>query len=278
VLFIRTIEEWNSITTPATLSYLLGQGAGPLLASRVAGLTSAITIFTTLVTAGLLLPFMLIGGWRRRRSPDFGPFFVYAFLLFAFSTLVSAVHVPGGTFIHSAVALAPHGYVLALEGVVAAVAWIAARRPRWDPDTATRLFVGTAVAFAALAAIGGTLSVHTRWQSERAQRQGLAAALDAAGAGTTDRLMSIDAAGYRYFTGRGGVVLVNDPLATIEEVGRAYDARWLVLERDEAVPAVSPILLEDARPPWVGPAAWRDADRIALFPLCFEAADPRCTS
>ena len=27
VLFIRDIEEWNSITTPATLDYLLGQGA-----------------------------------------------------------------------------------------------------------------------------------------------------------------------------------------------------------------------------------------------------------
>ena len=49
-------------------------------------------------------PFMVIGGWARRRSTDFGPFFVYAAILFAFSALVSAVHVPGGTFIHSAVA------------------------------------------------------------------------------------------------------------------------------------------------------------------------------
>jgi 4-amino-4-deoxy-L-arabinose transferase-like glycosyltransferase len=278
VLFIRTIDEWNSITTPATLSHLLGQGLGPLLASRVAGLVSALTIFTTLVAGGLLLPFMLIGGWVCRRSVAFGPFFAYALLLFAFSTLVSAVHVPGGTFIHSAVALAPHAYILALEGIVAAVAWIAVRRPRWDPGVASRLFVATAVGFGVLAAVGGTLSVHTRWATQRDQRLALAAALDSTGAATSDRLMSIDAAGYRYYTGRGGVVLVNDPLTSIEEVGRAYDARWLVLERDEAVPAVTGILLDDVRPAWVGPASWRDADRIALFPLCFEAGDPRCGS
>ena len=148
VLYIRTIEEWNSITTPATLGHLLGQGIGPLVLSRIGGFVAAIGIFTTLVAGGVLLPFMLIGAWAKRRSVDFGPFFAYAAILFAFSALVSAVHVPGGTFIHSAVALAPHGYLLALEGVAVAVAWMAARRRRWDRETATRMFVGAAVAFA----------------------------------------------------------------------------------------------------------------------------------
>ncbi|MFL5768834.1 MAG: ArnT family glycosyltransferase, partial [Chloroflexota bacterium] len=131
VLFIRSIDEWNSITTPANLGWLLGEGVGPLVASRVSGLVSGIVIFTTLVANFLLLPFMIVGGWARRRSPDFGPFFAYAAIFFAFSALVSAVHVPGGTFIHSAVALAPHAYILALEGIALAVAWIAARRPAW---------------------------------------------------------------------------------------------------------------------------------------------------
>ncbi|HEY7736745.1 MAG TPA: glycosyltransferase family 39 protein [Candidatus Limnocylindrales bacterium] len=278
VLFIRSIDEWNSITTPATLSHLLGQGVGPLIMSRIGGLIAAITIFTTLVAGGLLLPFMVIGGWLRRRSIDFGPFFVYAGLLFAFSALISAVHVPGGTFIHSAVGLAPHGYILAIEGIVAGVAWIAARRPAWNRDVAARVFITTAVGFAVLAAVGGSLSVHARWRTEREQRLAVARALDAAGAPKTDRLMSIDASGYRYYTGRGGVVLVNDPLEAIERVGRAYRARWLVLERDESVAAVSGILLQDARPPWVGPATWREDDRIALYPLCFDPADPRCAA
>ena len=133
VFFIRDIGEWNSITAPATLDHLLGMGIGPFLATRIGGLVSAVMIFTTLITGFVLAPFMVIGAWARRRSLDFGPFFAYAALLFGFSTLVSAVHVPGGTFIHSAVALAPHAYILALEGVAVAVAWIAARRRALGP-------------------------------------------------------------------------------------------------------------------------------------------------
>jgi len=39
VLFIRSIDEWDSITTPATLDHLLGMGIGPLLVTRLGGLT-----------------------------------------------------------------------------------------------------------------------------------------------------------------------------------------------------------------------------------------------
>jgi hypothetical protein len=142
VFFIRDIGEWNSITIPATLDHLLGMGIGPLLLTRIGGAIAAVTIYVTLVCGFVLAPTMIVGGWARRRSLDFGPFFVYAAILFAFSALVSAVHVPGGTFIHSAIALAPFTYILALEGVAVAVAWIAARRPAWDAGSATRVFSG----------------------------------------------------------------------------------------------------------------------------------------
>jgi len=68
VLFIRSIDEWNSITTPANLDWLLSQGLGPLLASRIGGLVAAITIFAVLVGGVLLVPLMVLGGWARRRS------------------------------------------------------------------------------------------------------------------------------------------------------------------------------------------------------------------
>ena len=136
VLFIRDIGEWNSITTPASLEHLLGMGAGPLIATRIGGAIAAAMIYLTLVCGFILGPTMVIGAWARRRSTDFGPFFVYAAILFAFSALVSAVHVPGGTFIHSAVALAPYSYILALEGIVIVIGWVAARRPSWDRESA----------------------------------------------------------------------------------------------------------------------------------------------
>ena len=280
VLFIRSIEEWNSITTPATLDHFLGQGVGPLIATRVGGLVAALTIYATLVAGVLLAPFMILGGWHRRQKGTFGPFFLYAAILFGFSALVSAVHVPGGTFIHSAVALAPHSYVLAVEGIVVAVAWVAARRSAWHAPSAARVFVAATMVLAAAVAAVGTLGVHSQWARERDERVQVARALDATGAPRSDRVMSIDAAGYRYHTGRGGVVLVNDPPEVIEQVATAYDIRWLVIESDDAVPAVAPVL-RGARPRWIGQPvlelpAGGDVPAVAVYPLCIQPDPVRC--
>jgi Dolichyl-phosphate-mannose-protein mannosyltransferase len=280
VLFIRDIGEWNSIATPANLDHLLAMGIGPLLLSRLGGLVAAVTVYVTLVAGVVLAPFMVIGGWARRRSDDIRPFFAYAGILFAFSAIVSAVHVPGGTFIHSAVALAPYSYILALEGVAVGVAWVAARRRTWDPAAATRIFTAAVVAFAVVCAVFGTLVVHTVWELRRERGVAVAAALDTAGAPLSDRVMSIDAASTKYWSGRGGVVLVNDPLDTVRVVAQAYDIRWLVLDRGESSPVAGPILA-GTRPAWVGPPIAQyhvDADGtlqpatgdpdLAVYPLC----------
>ena len=162
---------------------------------------------------------------------------------------------PGGTFIHSAVALAPYSYILALEGVALAVAWVASRRRAWDAATATRIFTGAIIGFAVVCAVVGTLFVHQVWDQRRDRAVAVAAALDDAGAPLTDRVMSIDAASTKYWSGRGGVVLVNDPIETVHEVADAYDIRWLVLDGAESVPIARPILV--GRPAGLGGAAHR---------------------
>src|SRR6185436_517705 len=189
VLFIRDIGEWNSISTPATLDHLLGKGIGPLIVTRIGGAIAAAMIYLTLVCGFILGPTLVIGAWARRRSTDFGPFFVYAAILFTFSALVSAVHVPGGTFIHSAVALAPYSYILALEGIVIAVGWVATRRPSWDRESAVHVFGGAAIGFAVVIAVLGSLAVHENWASRRDEATKVAQALDAAGAPQSDRVM-----------------------------------------------------------------------------------------
>jgi hypothetical protein len=276
VLFIRDIGEWNSITIPASLDHLLGMGWGPLLMTRVGGLIAALFIFSVLVGALALIPFLLVGAWKRRRDAAFGPYFAYAALLFAFSALVSAVHVPGGTFIHSAVALAPHGYVLALWGIVFAVGWVGRRRTSWDTGRAGRVFVSGAVVFGVATAIWGSLTVHRSWDEKRQRAQAVGVALGEAGAAAEDRVMSIDASGTKYWTGHGGVVLVNDPIETVEEVARAYDIRWLVLERADSVPAVKAILVDGQRPAWVGHPVL-DAEEVSVYPVCTRPGDDRCT-
>jgi hypothetical protein len=164
-------------------------------------------IFATLVCGFVLAVPAVIGAWARRQSVDFGPFFTYAAVLFGFSALVSAVHVPGGTFIHSAVALAPHTYILALEGVAVGVAWIAAHRSAWNAEAATRIFTGAAIVFGISVALLGALVVHATWSTRRADATSVAAALGPRARHMTRRVMSIDASGTKYATRRGGVVL-----------------------------------------------------------------------
>ena len=273
VMFIRSIGEWNSIATPATLEHLLGMGAGPLLGSRVGGFVAAVTIYVVLIAGLVLAPFIVVGGWVRRRSVDFGPFFTYAALLFGFSTIVSAVHVPGGTFIHSAVALAPYSYVLALEGVVVAVAWLGRGRTAWDPAPATRLAIVGTVGVVVVGALASVTVVHAGWGAGRDRLLAVRDALDEAGAPSTARVMSIDAAATRYWTGRGGVVLVNDPVETIGQVADAYDIDWLVLDRGAVAPT-NPILDGD-RPAWLGEPIFEDGDPVkqAVFPVEPQAAE-----
>ena len=291
VLFIRDIAEWNSITTPATLDHLLGMGIVPLLVTRIGGFIAAVSIYLVLVCGLILGPPLAVGAWARRHSPDFLPFFVYAAILFAFSGLISAVHVPGGTFIHSAVALAPHSYILALEGIGVGVAWIAARRPAWRAIVATRLFTVAAIVFSLVLALSASQSVHAHWAADRDKATAIAAAFQRASVPATDRVMSIDAAGTKYATGRGGVVLVNDPLATILDVGFAYNIRWLVLDGSEGVDSVAPILNDDQRPAWIGPPIYSEPGSaltangtvqkysLAVFPVCLDGSfDPRCFS
>jgi hypothetical protein len=289
VLFIRNMGEWNDITTPATLNHLLGMGIIPLLLTRIGGFIAAAVIYLVLVCGVVLGPPLAVGAWARRHSPDFLPFFIYATILFGFSGLISAVHVPGGTFIHSAAALAPHSYILALEGIGVAVAWMAARRPDWRAIFATRLFAVVAIAFSLFIALIGTQNVHATWQVRHDKATAVASAFQAAGVPATDRVMSIDAAGMKYATGHGGVVLVNDPLDTILEVGFAYGIRWLVLDASDGVGSVAPILNEDRRPAWIGPPIYTEragapaADgtiqkvSFGVYPLCLDGSfDPRC--
>ena len=63
----------------------------------------------------------------------------------------------------------------------------------------------------------------------------------------------------------------------MESVARAYDIRWLVLEKDDSVPAAKAILVDGQRPSGVGrPVLVRDD--AALYPVCTMADDPRCAS
>ena len=293
ILWITDYRQLYSVSTETTLGSFLSQGLGSLLSSRISGLVSAVTICATVPLLVFLAPFTLIGAWLRRRNPAFTPWIVYGLTLFAFSALLFAVHVPYGTFLHSAVALVPHAYIAALVGIAGAVDWVARRRPSWNPPRARRVFTAMVVGVVVLGSIGGSWITLRAWNRETELRKELAVALTDAPTG--DRVMSADAGAFRYLAGRAGIVTPDDPLPVIEDALRRYDIRWLVLERDHLVPALAPVLAGDIRPTWLSaPTLVIPADpdlpsgsptpdasslpRAAVFAVCLDAADTRCTT
>jgi hypothetical protein len=272
-IWIRTISEWNSITAEPSPANFFAQGLGPILASRLQGLVDAVGNFVVMIASIVLLPFLLIGALARRSSRDFGPWFVYTFVAFGGATILYPLHVPGGAFIHTAIGLAPHAAILAVEGILILVSWIAGRRRRWETGPAGSFFVWGIVGLVIATAVVFTPSVHAAWDASRQPRIALATELDRLGVLRTDRLLSIDAAGMKYWTGRPGVVTPDDPIEIIESVARAYQTSWLVIERNDAARALGPVLA-GTRPPWIGPPVFSvpSADggspRLALFPLC----------
>jgi hypothetical protein len=281
ILWISDYSQLYSITSPTGPETLLADGIGAFVAGRLGGLLSAFGLFALMPLVVVLVPVALIGAWVRRRDVAFTPFFVYAVAFFAASGLLFAVHVPHGTFIHSAGALLPHTFLLVTAGVASAVTWIAQRRTSWNSARATALFTYAAVAVVVLAATFQTVSTLGRWAQTRAVQQNVARVLQATPA--ADRVMSADAGAYFYLTGREGVVTPNDPLPVIEDTMRAYDVRWLVLERSQIVPSLEPVLAGEIHPSWLSEAVAvvparheADATAAALYAVCMSAADTRC--
>jgi hypothetical protein len=280
-LWIRDIAEWNSITADPSLSSWLAQGWGPIIGSRLDGLFAALGSFAVMIASVVLLPFLVIGMAARRHSRDFGPWFVYAFIAFAGATFLYPLHVPGGAFIHTAIGLQPHAAILAVEGVLIFVGWFARRRHSWREGPAGTIFVWSIVALVVGSAVIFTRPVQAGWDAVRQPRIALAAELDRLGVPRDDRILSIDAAGIKYWTGRPGVVTPDDPIEVIESVARAYGIRWLVLERGDAARALAPVL-GGTRPSWIGapvfavPSADGGLPRLALYPVCTSSGDARC--
>ena len=285
ILWITTYNEQfslSAVTTPATF---FAQGLGPLLASRIGGLVAAVQVLAGTTLGFFLLPFCVIGTWNYRGSPAFRPWLVYATTFFVFSALVFAVHLPYGMALHSGMALVPQAYLLSVVGLTASVRWVAARRPSWRVEQATRNF--TLIAIAAAWILGGfaTWKLATTWSGEVATETALMRAQQVP---VNDRLMSPDPGAYWYRWGIAGVPTPYDPLSVVEATAARYQVRWLILERAYVVPSLEPVLAGTVHPSWLSkplavvPASQSDTGpdaalpQAALYAVCLSPGDTRC--
>jgi hypothetical protein len=186
--------------------------------------------------------------------------------------------------------MVPFTFVLAFEGAVLASRWTARHRPTWTAEGAARLFLVAAVASVVINAAAFTVMAMPSWNVDRDDMLAAGRALDSAGAPATDRVLSADPAGIKYFTGRGGVVTPNDSLDVIHQVAADYDIRWLILERAHIVEPMIPVIEGKSDVGWIGApvfvvpytgpktgdAAADNAPAMAIYPVCTERYDMRC--
>jgi hypothetical protein len=290
ILWITSYNQQFSVadvTTPATF---FAQGLGPILASRANGFVQAIVVLGGTPFLFFLVPLVLIGAWDRRRDPAFVPWISYGIVFLAACTLVFAEHVQFGLALHSGAALLPHGYLLGVRGLGVSVEWVALRRRGWDAARATRNFTAIAIGVVWLFALAATWKVTTGWGADRSMREAVLASRPVP---ASDRLMSPDPGAYWDGWGLEGVPTPSDPLPVIEETLRRYGVRWLIIERDHAVPALDAILRGGEKPAWLSaPLAQAPAGnpgpfasvspgddtvpRAVLYAVCLTDGDARC--
>ena len=168
--------------------------------------------------AFVLAPFMIVGGWLRRRSTDFGPFFVYAAILFAFSALVSAVHVPG-RHVHPlgrrarAVQLHPRARGHRRRGRLGRRPTAGLGREAGHRGSSCGAAIGVRGRCAAVARLARRSTRPGRPAPTSDRRRSRTRSTRPARPRATGSCRSTPS-GTKYWTGHGGVVLVNDPLDT----------------------------------------------------------------
>lgn len=213
------------------------QDPGSILQGRWWALTA--NLQTVLAVWGMifLTPLALIGGWVLRRHGLVQLAGLYGMLLFAAMTILFAFPGARGGLFHSGAALLPFIYATALTGLDQAVDWVAARRRRWQPQQAKRVFGAGLVAMAialSLFIYYNRVLKNNAWNSADAAYPAIVDWVERQDPAAT--VMIGNPPAYRYHGGGLSVVVPNEAPATILTVARRYHVDYLILDRNHPFP------------------------------------------
>jgi hypothetical protein len=245
-LLIR-YEDFFAVRSPTLDGFLAALPA--VLGAKLGALVSNGSTFVLAFALVLVLP--LVRGARRLwPRPDVRAWCALAILVFAAQSLVFTLHSTRGSYFHSLGAFFPFGVALAATG---GERLLAQRRPgiggAWT--------WGTLLLMAALSA--GALS---QWDlSFNTGARARAAAVDAIPAGP---FLAIDAAAWRWISGRSVIVTPADGIATAACVAARSGARSVVLE-EAHFSHYDALYRGEERPAWLDAPIERGSVRI--FPV-----------
>lgn len=206
-------------------------GWGAILEGKWFGLTTALGTAIGPLCSIAAFPFALIGGWKLRRHPRYGPVWLYGGLLFAVMTLVFTFPGARGGLFHSGAALLPFVIPAALVGVDISVEAVARRLPHWQPEKSKPIFALLLVALIL------TLTAFLFLRRLAAPQPELFYAdigrwLADSNVSPDSAVMAWDPPGFYYFTEHPALIVPNGGVEAVLSAMRRYDARWLVLDEN----------------------------------------------
>ena len=257
MLWIASYNEQFSITGDPALGSYLERGPGVIVGTRLDTLVQLLGRTSVVLGGAFIAPF-LFGLWRERLRPDLAPFIVYWVVLFAAMVLVFTLHAPFGAWYHSAWAWLPFAIPLAVANGLPLLDALGRRVPMLRRPRNVRFLAGAALVGAVVLSLVGSAALAAGWRRDSAKAASAATYL-AEHAARSDVVMYVDPPSLNLLTGNPAVAPPFEPPSVVGDVARAYDVRWLVVERASGAERDVLDLWDGAA--WLGDApAYEDGD------------------
>lgn len=280
-LWLRSYDEIFSYQIALTPHHLLAWGLWPIVRSKAQTL-----LWNSVILLGMLqfflAPFAWLGFRRahgRAQRALLRPVLLYGNVLFLIMTLLFTFPSRRGSLLHSAAALIPWLMALVPAGIDAA----AGRFARWrhhDPAQARRFFGDGFIVVAALVSVWlyaqalflppATNATLASWNERATHYATVEEWLVARGA--AGPILVVDPPAFTVATGRPAIMIPTDSLDALTAAADRFDARWLVVEQDHAIP-LNPAWKDGTPPP-----GWRHVaegvDALGAPVRLFERALP----
>lgn len=229
-IFITTYNDVFAYDRTFNLTDYLAWGWGNILQSKLEAASLAAQTFIGVSGLTAFVIFVIIAWIHLRRNRFLRPFAWYTLGLYLVMSLVFTFPGQRGSLLHSSTALWPWTMALASAGIGVGVDWIAARRPRWNPEQAKGFFGVTLVILVFFISLivsgeqplgGGDAAVY-------GEIKGLVPA------GATIMIDSPPA--FHYHTQLPAVVVPNEPPERLLLAAQAYNVDYLVLNGNRPPP------------------------------------------
>lgn len=260
-LWIRSYNEQFSIGHEVDLGTYLAWGPLNIIGSKLASWGQLIGR-TAVLLGGVFLFSFAYGLWRERRRAELAPFLVYFCLLFVVMGGLFTFHAPQGAYYHSAWAWLPFAIPLAVASFEPGLVALGRRWRLFARERNIRFLLNAGVAGAIALSVIGSAALLAEWTAGRGRLETAAAFLTSR-ADREDVVMYVDPPSLHLVTDNPVVAPPFDPPEVVEQAARAYDVRWLILERQPGNERDALGLWDGAA--WLGPAPVLDENDVRIY-------------